>query len=311
MSITTQQAKKISIVQYLLQRGHKHHLTRRGEYWYLSPLRKEKEPSFAVKEGAGSHGEDLWDDFGFGGGGSIIDLAMAMEKLTSVPQALSHLSRYYSGSNITTQTPKPQQNTSLFRGSKESSIKNIVVRPLNHYVLLKYLKSRGIGQKNAQKYLRLVWYENSGRKNLFSFGWQNMSGAWELRSNDVNGRSFKAVTGKKDMTMIPQQPGTVETGNVYVFEGMLDYLSALELKGTDLLNGDTFVLNSTTLVSRFIAMLDKKQYKTIYTFFDNDDAGQKALNKLQTTQHPDIRQQVFYEGFKDVNDYLVSKQESI
>ncbi len=304
MSITTQQAKQISIVGYLSKRGYKPAFTRKGEHWYLSPLRKETKASFAVKEGAGTNGEDLWDDFGSDSGGSIIDLAMAMEQVGSVSGILKHLADYYNGSATAASISKRPQNSSLFDQQKTSSIKNVVVRPLNHYVLLQYLKGRGISEAIAKKYLKLIWYENNGRKNLFSFGWQNESGAWELRSNQSGERSFKAVTGKKDLTIFRNGVGE----QLFVFEGMLDYLSALEIKGTTTLDGDVVILNSTTLVSRLLPFLKQGQYKTVYTFFDNDRAGAEALARLvQGSGHLDIRQQAFYAGFKDLNEYWVGR----
>ena len=42
------EAKKISIVDYLENMGYTHAKIRRGQYWYRSPLREEKTPSFVV-----------------------------------------------------------------------------------------------------------------------------------------------------------------------------------------------------------------------------------------------------------------------
>ena len=52
-------AKKISIVDYLEKKGYTHVKIRRGQYWYRSPLREEKTPSFVVNNNL-----HKWYDFG-------------------------------------------------------------------------------------------------------------------------------------------------------------------------------------------------------------------------------------------------------
>ena len=94
-----------------------------------------------------------------------------------------------------------------------------------------------------------------------------------------------------------------------MFEGILDFLSVLEIKKVAELDGDVIILNSTSLKSRLLDFLSQRNYETIFTFFDHDKAGVEALDYIKLkSAHPDIRQQTFYEGFIDVNEYLQSKR---
>ncbi len=238
--ISTQKARKdISIVQYLATHGH-HPVGKTGkELKYKSLFRDEKIPSMFVDEAAG-----LWNDFGQGGG-SIIDLVMQIHsEIQSVQEALEHLADYTVEQFSKKATAVYTQQNLI--ESSNSSLTNIQIRPLNHFVLLKYLRQeRGISESIAKKYLRLIFYDNKNRKNLFGIGWKNDSDAWEIRSGGK--QDFKAVTGSKDITTIPS---TTNFENIYLFEGMLDFLSALMLKKSDTLNGKIIILNSTSMIKK-------------------------------------------------------------
>lgn len=302
--LKTEEAKTISILSYMEQQGYKPVRKTGGEYYFNSPFRQEQKPSFTLREKAGKEGEDLWFDFGLGNddGGDIIALAMRLENC-DFRTALISLEEYHRG--VTNYTLEKIDQRGI---QSHSAIKLTAIQDLNHFVLLKYLREkRQISEKIAKQNLKMIWYENKGRKNLFAFGWKNESGAYELRGGGE--QSFKTVTGRKDITIISaNQP----TENCFLFEGMLDYLSVLELKNDTKLNGDVVILNSTSLKNRFLDLLEKRQYQTIYTFFDNDKSGQDALSYLEEkSKHEDIRQQTFYAGFNDVNEYLQSKNYSL
>lgn len=296
--ITINEAKKnISIVTYLAKHGI-HPVGMSGKrHRFKSVFREEKQPSMFVEDEQG-----LWNDFGHGGG-SIIDLAMEMHNFSSIPETLEHLTTF--NSKVAMNTPKVLPNQTNLFDKPNSSITNVRVKPLNHFVLLKYLREeRGIDEQIAKKYLRLVWYDNKNRKDLFAIGWENNSGSFELRSAGKN--DFKAITGKKDISTIIHK-GTVKTA--YIFESMLDFLSALMLKRQRYLEGTVYVLNSTSLVKRVIPLLEKKDFEIIHTFFDNDRAGDEARATLLDlyTKPSIINIQTFYNEFDDVNEYWVNR----
>lgn len=295
-TLNTQRAKsEISIVQYLAVNGH-HPIGKSGKnFRYKSPFREEKEGSFFVDDAKG-----LWNDFGERGG-SIIDLVMQIHhQIQSVEAVLEHLADY----------AKPQfsKNAAVDFINTEienSSLSNIQIRPLNHFVLLKYLRqNRGISEAIAKKYLKLIFYDNQKRSGLFGVGWENDSGFWEIRS--AGKQDFKAVTGTKDLTTILST--TNQGQKIFLFEGMLDFLSALMLKKSETLDGKVIILNSTSMIKKAILVLENQNFETIYTFLDNDKGGREALNKLaEVVPKHKIQAQTFYQDFNDVNEYWVAK----
>lgn len=296
--ISIDEAKKtISIVTYLAKHGFTPMGMSGKRHRFKSVFREEKAPSMFVEDEEG-----LWNDFGHGGG-SIIDLAMQLHGFNNIPETLEHLTSFSKA--ITSKPLKVLPNQTNLFDKANSSITNVRIQPLNHYVLLKYLQEeRGISEQVAKKYLRLVWYDNKTRKNLFAIGWLNDSGSFELRSAGKS--DFKAITGKKDISTIIHKV-TVKTA--YIFESMLDFLSALMMKKQMYLEGTVYVLNSTSLVKRLIPLLEKNDFELIHTFFDNDRAGENAKTTLlELCPNPSIvNVQTFYDGFDDVNEYWVNR----
>jgi hypothetical protein len=294
--ITVEEAKKnISIVSYLMQHGF-HPVGMSGKrHRFKSVFREEKAPSMFVEDELG-----LWNDFGHGGG-SIIDLAMEMHNFSNIPDTLKHLTKFSEKKPV--KTSQVLQNQTTLFDKTNSSISNIRIQPLNHYVLLKYLKEvRGIDAKIAKKYLRLVWYDNKQRKDLFAIGWINDSGSFELRS--AGQHNFKAITGKKDISTIVHN---ANSKTAYIFEGMLDFLSALMMKNQMYLEGTVYILNTTSLVKRLVPNLEKGNFELIHTFFDNDKGGREAQNTLLKlySNSSICHTQTFYKDFADINDYWV------
>ncbi|HEU4606900.1 MAG TPA: CHC2 zinc finger domain-containing protein, partial [Chitinophagaceae bacterium] len=67
-TITCAQAKQIDLVDYLASLGYQPQKVRNGDYWYHSPLREEKTPSFKVNRKL-----NVWYDHGTGKGGDLVD----------------------------------------------------------------------------------------------------------------------------------------------------------------------------------------------------------------------------------------------
>ncbi len=66
--LSIEEAKQTDLVDYLSKSGHQPAKVRGNDYWYLSPLREEKTPSFKVNRKL-----NRWYDHGLGKGGNIID----------------------------------------------------------------------------------------------------------------------------------------------------------------------------------------------------------------------------------------------
>ena len=65
------EAKQIDLVEYLSGLGFKPAKIRGNNYWYLSPLRDEKTPSFKIDRKI-----NCWYDHGIGKGGNLVDFGM-------------------------------------------------------------------------------------------------------------------------------------------------------------------------------------------------------------------------------------------
>ena len=69
--LNCEQAKRLDLVEYLAFLGHQPQKIRNEDYWYLSPLRMEKPPSFRVNRQL-----NVWYDHGIGKGGNLIDFGV-------------------------------------------------------------------------------------------------------------------------------------------------------------------------------------------------------------------------------------------
>ena len=84
--MTTEEAKKIRIADYLHSLGYSPVKQQGVNLWYKSPFREENEPSFKVNTE-----REQWFDFGLGKGGNIIALAAHLYATESVPYILKHI----------------------------------------------------------------------------------------------------------------------------------------------------------------------------------------------------------------------------
>lgn len=89
-----------------------------------------------------------------------------------------------------------------------------------------------------------------------------------------------------------------------VFEGFIDYLSALTLGIINV--ADAIILNSVCNVNKAIPII--KDYTVINFYLDNDNAGISTLVEL-TKQFGSavIDRSALYSGYNDLNEYLTHK----
>ena len=278
--------KSIPLADFLSQLGHEPTARKGTRLWYKSPLRQEHTPSFKVETAL-----NCWYDFGLGRGGNIIDLAAEIYQSTD----LRYLMRC-----IVNSCPVPSAqtvaSTSVTRHSAPS-IEPIEVVPLEHRALVAYLQERGIPAHIARAKCREAHYSVNGRF-YFAVAFENVSGGWELRS-----RYFKGCRGRKDISYLPWARDGPST-ECAVFEGFIDYLSALTL---DIISGvDAVILNSVVNVNKAVPYL--KGYTAINCYLDNDTAGQTALTELTAVYGSTvIDRSMLYSEFNDLNEYLTNQ----
>jgi len=279
--MNAKQAKNIMIADYLHAMGINSKKVQGDDLWYCSPLREERTPSFKV-----NNRFNAWYDHGTGQGGNIIDLVMKMQQLSSVSEALQFL-----GGNM----PAKQIVSFSFQQQNIcSKITNIRVEPISNQALISYILSRKIDLELARLYCQEVNY-TVRNMNYFSIGFKNDSQGYEL-SNQY----FKGSSSPKDITTYKN-----EKDSCLIFEGFWDMLSYFTLKDINQPEHDVVVLNSVLNLPKavsFIAAHDK-----VYTFLDNDLAGERTTNVLMGICKSLLNQSVHYSNFKDLNDYLCGK----
>lgn len=300
------QAKSILITDLLASLSREPRNIKNNDYWYLSPLHEEKTPSFKVDTM-----KNVWYDHGAGVGGNIIDLVMNIYNL-DFKSALQKLSSIFNYGNT------PANSFSFHQQGINQKIKQIrefsksqrkhqlqshfelkKVKDLENKTLLEYITKRGIKLDIAVQYIKEVYYSNSFQdetKNYFALGFKNDLGNYELRN-----AYFKGCIGSKDITTIKGQ-GNKELS---IFEGFMDFLSALTHYKINEFKSDVIILNSVANKSKISDLLVSDVYNKIYLFLDNDKAGNETKRELYNMNNSCIDCSVIYKKYKDFNEYLL------
>ncbi len=278
--------KTIPLAAFLSRLGHEPAARKGTRLWYKSPLRQEQRPSFKVDTAL-----NCWYDFGAGKGGNIIDLATELYQSTDLRYLMRCIANSYPVPSVQTVASSfPQRHSA-------PSVEQFEVVPLEHRALIAYLQERGIPAHIANSNCKEAHYSLNG-KSYFAVAFKNVNNGWELRN-----RYFKGCRGRKDISYLPWSRDGPST-ECAVFEGFIDYLSALTL---DIISGaDAIILNSVVNVNKAMPYL--KGYTAINCYLDNDNAGQTALAELKAIYGSIvIDRSTLYSEFNDLNDFLVNR----
>ncbi|WP_455087187.1 toprim domain-containing protein [Prevotella denticola] len=287
--------KRYSIVEYLEKKGIRPVRRTPAYAMYRSPLREETRPSFKV-----DMEKNLWIDYAEGRGGSIIDLYMRLEGCT-LSEAICRLGQKAPG-NTTQSSSSSKRETSISPNQRENvtasgarrliGISDTLPPHLQEYLT----KERRIDLEKATPFLKCISYEVRGRR-YEAIGFANSSGGYELRDNKI----FKGTIAPKDITPIFEN----KAQPVYLFEGFMDFLSFLSMKGE--VTNQCLVMNSVSNVARSIHYLNERNITSVRTFLDNDYAGQRAVHEFVNAGFKVEDMTVYYRDFKDLNEYHVSR----
>ena len=281
-----EQANKIDITGFLSSQGKSPEKRSGTGVLYCSPLRNEKTASFKV-----DLVKNVWFDFGTGTGGQLVDLVCQMYGV-SVSGALLILS----GASIPAQSFSFDKQESII-----SSIEIKRVKKLENRALIQYLEGRGIPFEIASGYTKEAYYNitNQGTSEIrkyFAVAFENDKSGYELRN-----KIWKGGTSPKTITTIPGNPEKIN-----VFEGFMDFLSALVHYQQPEPKNTTIVLNSLSHLSHLYNILPN--YSQINLFLDNDLAGQKAMNEIQNRYPAAINQAIrIYADHKDFNEFIINQ----
>ena len=278
-----QDIKSIPIREYLTNIGI-HPVKDYGYYsMYHCPYREDQNASFKV-----DYNKNIWYDFGTSEGGSIIDLVMKINNY-SLKEAITEISQCFS-------TTVRQINSVSDKANIENqgiNIQNII--PITHPKLTAWVQERKIDLDLANIYCREIHYRNRD-KEYFSVGFRNDAGGYELSSPP----NFKGCISPKDITTIRNNSNIC-----LAFEGFWDFLSYLSIQKIEKSKHDVAILNSVANVQKAMSFL--KSHKDVYTYLDNDEAGQKATEYIKSNCVSVNNRSERYAGFKDLTDYLRQK----
>ncbi|MDM1499632.1 toprim domain-containing protein [Myroides odoratimimus] len=279
--MTCNEAKKISLVSILDKIGAKKIKQNNREVWYLSPFRNETTASFKI-----DLLKNIWFDHGEGKGGNVLDFLMRYYNC-DLKEAL----RILDNESFSFHQPIFQD----LAIEKEKSIELKKISLLKNKSLINYAEKRGLDLTLLCKYCREVHYKRDN-KTYYGIGFKNVSEGFEIRN-----KYFKGCIGKKSYTLIKNQ-----TKQAIFFEGWIDFLSLLVLYPSIEYRFDFIILNSTSQKESVLNL--NERYSKIYLCFDNDLSGNETTIYFQNfykRQVKDIR--YLFKGYKDLNEYLVSK----
>jgi hypothetical protein len=290
-------AKRIPISEILSKINIYPKKTTAKELCYLSPLRNEKTPSFFVNVA-----DNVWFDHGEGAGGDLIAfVCMYLERQHeehTIPDALRWI-KNISGMPLLLSIPEPLE-TSFEEEDSPLILKS--KKQITHIGLVKYLEKRSIPLNLARQHFKELHVHNKQTgKNFFTLGFQNEYGGYEIRNP-----AFKGCLRPKAITFIRGRVAKPE--GIHLFEGVMDYLSAIAQRNGKGFSDDTIVLNSLSCLKQAMPYIHNYGYRCAYTWMDNDPAGIKATGLLaeffkseENLKH--VRMNAVYAPHKDVNEW--------
>jgi CHC2 zinc finger/Toprim-like len=294
--ISCSEVKETELILYLQSLGYKPSKINGQDYWFLSPFRNEKTPSFKV-----NRRKNLWFDFGEGIGGTIIDFGIRYHKC-SVEEFLKKLSQE-TPLNFSFHQPIPEK-----KNLQENNFGKIVImdcREIADPELRKYLHDRHIPLLIANRFCSEIEFELYGKKQL-AIGFENDLGGYELRNSD-----FKGSSSPKTVTLLKNNPSTIS-----VFEGFFDFLSFQ----TELLYDRKLIQSppnnqESYLVLNSLAFFEKNRtpienYQCINLYLDRDESGLKTTSQALTWSDRYQDKSQLYAKFKDLNEYHVHHKET-
>lgn len=281
--LSIEEARQIDLVEYLSKLGLEPSKIKNYDYWYLSPLREEKTPSFKVNKKL-----NRWFDHGLGKGGNMIDFALQYHNYT-VGELLKRLSNIFSFHQ-----PLVHQSSGQLKRDEQSKITILKAGPLTSFPLFHYLQQRRIPLDLAQRFCKEVKYELNG-KHYYAIGFQNNSGGYEIRNP-----YFKASSSPKDITTFNN--GAKEA---FIFEGFTDFLSFMAIhQNQQQITADFLILNSISFFEKARAFMEGHQVIRLY--LDRDIIGQNYSQYALTLSNKYKDESHLYKHYKDLNDWLVN-----
>ena len=277
------EANEILITDFLYSSGIEPKKIVGNCYWYLSPLRNERTPSFKVDASI-----NRWYDHGMGVGGKLVDLGIRLHEV-SIAEFLDKISIQ----NFSSSFPFQKQQREVVKPAIRK------VKALENKALLNYLDERRIYPKFiAEIFCKEVYYEIEG-KHYFAIGFKNDLGGYEVRN-----KYFKGCIGPKAISTIKKN----STNSFALFEGFFDFLSVFQ-QGGIITDFSFIILHSVNQIGNAIEELRKHDPDFIVSYFDNDHAGKDCFANLKAAFPKSTDRSSLYEGYKDFNEMTLQQNQ--
>ena len=275
------QFNTIPLEEVLLSLGHLPTKQSEKEAWFLNPFAKENHASFKINKNL-----NYWYLHSEGIGGKNVDFMKRYLK-ASVNEVLV----WAENQNYSSFHRQNISHSKLENLSKNYDI--FEIKNVQHPALLEYLKERKV--ENQTEFLKEIHYQMND-KNYFGIGFKNDSYGYEIRN-----KYSKICLGKKDISTIKNSSNSLR-----IFEGFFDFLSFKSIeKSLESNSSDYLILNSVSMISNIKNSLGN--YEKVELYFDNDEAGNRAVEMIKN-ENKDVEDcRVLYSDFKDLNDWLVHK----
>ena len=249
--------------------------------FYYAFDREEKTPSLSV-----NYEKNTAFDFGTAKKYDNVSLVQGVKKC-SVSEALEYLKRFDFSVSITKTEATDRSNP-----NRSANYRILDINEVENHSLIQYLKTRKV--ENQTEFLKEIHYQMND-KNYFGIGFKNDSDGYEIRN-----KYAKICLGKKDITTIKN-----DSGNVKIFEGFIDFLSFKNVENfLEKEPSDYIILNSVSMISTLKNSLEN--YKKIELYFDNDEAGNRAVEMLKNKLEKVEDGRILYKDFKDLNEWAMS-----
>jgi DNA primase len=286
--------KQYQIVEFLRGEGINPVSKSGQDFIYSSPLRQDSKPSFSVNPV-----KNIFYDYGNESDkGGVIDLVMKYHKI-SFPDACDLIEKRDGKEKEMSGNPsffscRPSLTNDPVSGAGNEIIS---IGDLQHQALINYVLSRKISFQTAFKYLDEIHYNNA-KGRFFGVGYQTDNGSYVVRNEKMKNPINLGKASIKTIT-VPNSKC------VLVFEGMFDFLSAVECFNRTPAH-TAIILNSVSNLQQAMPII--MQHQKVFAYLDNDEAGRKALEKLRATRLEVIDQSEIYRPFNDFNDYLKTRK---
>lgn len=281
------------IVDYLLSLGLKPTKIQGSDYWYFSPFRNERTPSFKVNRKF-----NVWYDFGLCKGGKLIDFGIQYYKC-SVNELLAKQDQQ---NRFPFQQHILQANNDHFKQAGERA--KIAITDIRDNIkslsLQQYLSDRKIPLSIANQFCQEVDFLLYDKKNT-AIGFKNSAGGYELRS-----AHFKGSSSPKEVTFLKGE----HSNSILVYEGFFDFLSYQAIHHRKLLlptkrQPDFLILNSIGFIEKIKPKLE--DYGSVHLYLDRDSKGISVTKELLALGNKYQDKSQIYKNHKDLNEYLISE----